>query len=69
MRAVLSPPAPTVKIDVIVRVSPKARAPRLQGNGVVQPPVFEANTRPAGVGSLTSTSCAFEGPRFATVST
>jgi hypothetical protein len=41
--------------------------PRLQGNAVVQAPVFETNVRPAGVGSLTTTLPAEAGPLLTTV--
>src|SRR5262245_45776828 len=38
----------------------------LQGNGVVQSPVFETKVRPVGVGSVTLTAAAFEGPLLVT---
>jgi hypothetical protein len=41
--------------------------PRLQGNALVQAPVFETNVRPVGVGSLTTTLPAEAGPLFTTV--
>ena len=53
----------------MVRVWPEASVPRLQGNAVVQSPVFETNVRPAGVESVIVTACAAAGPAFATVST
>jgi hypothetical protein len=62
-------PAPTVKVAVIVRISPDRSVPRLQGKAVVQAPELETNVSPAGVGSLTTTACASAGPAFATDST
>src|SRR4029453_2672799 len=60
--------APTMKVLVMTRVSPETRAPRLQGNGVVQAPELETNVSPAGVASFTVTTCATEGPAFVTLS-
>src|SRR5262245_2673399 len=50
----------------MVRLVPAVTVPRLQGNAVVQSPVFETKVRPAGVGSVTVTAAAFEGPLFVT---
>jgi hypothetical protein len=52
---------------VIVTVAAGARVPREQGNGVVQPPLFETNVVFAGVGSATETLVAVLGPLFVTV--
>jgi hypothetical protein len=56
----------TVKVEVIVTICKGASVPRLQGNGVVQPPEFETKIRRTGV-SLTMTFVAEDGPRFFTV--
>jgi len=62
-----SPPGGTEYVDVIIAVAPEASVPRLQGNAVIHVPLFETNRRPAGVGSLTETACAGDGPLFMTV--
>src|ERR1041385_1882815 len=67
--AVLTTVAPeyvsgTVYVDVIVPDWPEASVPTLQGNGVVQAPLFETKAMPIGVGSLTTTFVAGDGPLF-----
>jgi hypothetical protein len=57
----------TLKVAVIVRVTPAGIVPRLQGNAVVQSPAFDMNVSPAGVGSLTVTDAASDGPALVTV--
>src|ERR1700682_142181 len=57
-------PNGTLKVALIVTVCPGVMLPRLQGKADVQPPVLETNVRPAGVGSLTTTAAAAEGPAF-----
>src|ERR1051325_1059929 len=59
--------AGTLNVAVIVFCSPAFSVPMLQGNGVVHGPAFEAKVRPGGVGSLTTTVAAAEGPRLDTV--
>ena len=54
-------------VDVIVTGEPTATVPRLHGYALVQPPEFETNVRFAGVGSLTTTFAADDGPLFVTV--
>jgi hypothetical protein len=56
-----------VYVLVIVTVAPEARVPREQGNGVVQPPLFETNVVLPGVGSATETLVAVLGPLLVTV--
>src|SRR6476620_9319946 len=51
----------TSKLAVIVRVAPAGTTPSAHGNAVVQPPVFDPNTRPVGVASLTTTPAASDG--------
>ena len=53
---------------MIVRTAPTGTAASVHGNGVVQAPVFETKVRPLGVGSLTVTSRASEGPALLTLS-
>ena len=52
----------TANVVVIVAELPFAIEGIVQGNGVVQAPLFETNVRPAGVGSLTITFAAADGP-------
>ena len=59
-------PGTTVKVAMMVRDSPGPRLPRAHGNGVVQSPAFDRKTSPGGVGSVTDTSFAIEGPAFVT---
>src|SRR4051794_31875010 len=54
-------------VALIVAICPAVIVPRLQGNAVVQAPVFETKVRPAGVGSLTTTLPADAGPLLTTV--
>jgi len=54
-------------VDVIVIDCPAASVPRLHGYAEVQAPLFETNVRFAGVGSLTVTPVAVDGPLFLTV--
>jgi hypothetical protein len=56
-----------LKVALMVAVCPAVIVPRLQGNGVVQAPLFETNVVPAGAGSLTLTLPADAGPPFVTV--
>jgi hypothetical protein len=49
-------------VDVIVADAPAATVPRLHGKAVTHAPAFEMNVRPAGVGSVTDTACASDGP-------
>ena len=62
--------APTVNVAVIVRVSPNASVPRLQGNGVVQAPGVR-DERQAGRRGIARRSrpARPQGPTFVTVST
>jgi hypothetical protein len=57
----------TLKVEVIVLVAPGARLPREQGYAVAHAPALETKTSPEGVGSLTLTPVAFEGPALATI--
>src|SRR5437879_1106375 len=59
-------PWSTWYFDVMVTLCPGASVPRLHGYGVVQPPLFERNVVPTGVGSLTTTFCAAFGPPLET---
>src|ERR1051325_2877490 len=59
-------PWSTWYFDVIATDAPAASVPRLQGYGVVQPPLLERNVVPTGVGSLTTTFCAAFGPPLET---
>lgn len=54
-------------MTVVVLVVFGAMVPKLQGKAVVQSPMFETKFNPAGVGSLTTTFAAFDGPSFLTV--
>ena len=56
-----------MKVAVIVRVAPAGTTPSAQGKAVVQSPVFDTHVRPAGVGSLTTTPAASDGPVLVTV--
>ena len=56
-----------VNVVVIVTDEPAARFPIVQGNAVVHAPLFEVKVMPAGVGSLTTTPVALDGPLFVTV--
>src|SRR5262245_53121796 len=51
---------------MIVRVAAGASVPRAQGKAVVQSPVFETKVRPGGVGSVTTTFVAVDGPWLVT---
>ena len=55
-----------MKVAVIVRVAPAETTPSAHGKAVVQSPVFDTNTRPVGVASLTTTLAASEGPLLMT---
>jgi hypothetical protein len=59
--------ASTAKVVVIVRVVPAAMVPRLQGQLLVQAPEFDTKVKPDGVGSLTKTIAASDGPLLVTV--
>src|SRR5262249_3765492 len=48
-------------------VAPVGTVPSAQGKLDVQSPWFETNARPDGVGSVTTTAPAFDGPLFLTV--
>src|SRR5450432_1515309 len=48
----------------MVRVASGASVPSAQGNAPVHAPAFDRNTRPAGVGSVTVTPSASDGPLF-----
>ena len=52
---------------MIVRVAPAGTTPSAHGKAVVQSPVFDTNTRPVGVASLTTTPAASDGPVLVTV--
>ena len=56
-----------VNVALMVTDWPLLSVPRLQGNAVVQPPEFETKANPAGVGSLTTTFAAGDGPLLVTV--
>src|SRR5215212_5447773 len=56
----------TVNVDVMVALWPELRLPSAQGNGVEHAPLLPANVRPAGVGSLTLTFTAADGPLLST---
>ena len=56
-----------MKVAVIVRVAPAGTTPSVHGKAVVQSPVFDTNTRPVGVASLTTTPAASDGPVLVTV--
>src|ERR1051326_2128925 len=53
-------------VAVTVTVWPAVRVPRLQGKTVQPPPLAETNVRFAGVGSLSVTPVAVDGPLFFT---
>jgi hypothetical protein len=59
--------AGTSYVTVIVSVVFGATVPKLQGKAVRQSPVLETKLNPVGVGSLTITFAAFDGPSFLTV--
>ena len=52
---------------MIVRVAAGGSVPRVHGKAVVQSPAFETNVRPGGVGSVSVTPVASDGPAFVTV--
>ena len=60
-------PTGTEKVAVIVRVTPAATAPNTQGNAVAQSPAVDTNVSPSGVGSVTVTPAASDGPPLTTV--
>jgi hypothetical protein len=45
---------------------PLVSVPSAQGKGVVQAPVFPTKVRPEGVGSVSVTAVAEDGPKFLT---
>lgn len=51
----------------IAAVAPTPSVPIVQGNDVVHAPLFETNVRLAGVGSLTVTPVAEDGPLLTTL--
>ena len=55
------------KVAVIVRGAPGGSVPRAHGKAVAQAPAFETNVRPGGVGSVSVTPAASDGPAFVTV--
>jgi hypothetical protein len=55
------------KVAVIVRVAAGGNVPRLHGKAVVQSPAFDTKVRPGGVGSVSVTPAASDGPAFVTV--
>jgi hypothetical protein len=57
----------TAYVVVIVAVAKGTSVPSEHGKGVVQAPLLETNVSPAGVGSLTETLCASDGPAFVTL--
>lgn len=57
----------TLKVEVIVAVWPLVIVPSAQGKAVVHAPLLETKVRLAGVGSLTVTPDASDGPIFVTV--
>ena len=59
--------AGTLYVDVIVTLCDGFSVPSAHGYGPLHAPLFETKVRPAGVGSLTWTFAAGEGPRFETV--
>ena len=61
--------APTEYVDVITALEPAASVPSEQGKAVTHAPEFETKFKTAGVGLLTATSRASEGPLFLTVVT
>src|SRR5262245_31065742 len=61
-------PGASRTVAVIILVSPEANDPRTHGNAVVHAPAFDAKINPAGVGSVTVTAAAAEGPALVTIS-
>jgi hypothetical protein len=55
------------KVAVIVRIALGGNVPRLHGKAVVQSPAFDTKVRPGGVGSVSVTPAASDGPAFVTV--
>ena len=53
-------------VDMMVADCPAAMVPRLQGYAVVQAPELETKVSDGGVGSLTVTPVAVDGPAFVT---
>ena len=56
-----------MKVAVIVRVAPAATTPSAHGKAVGHAPVFDTHVNPGGVGSLTTTPTASDGPVLVTV--
>lgn len=56
-----------LKVLRIVFDWPERIVPRLQGKAVVQAPLLKPKVAPAGVGSLTTTAVASDGPLLITV--
>jgi hypothetical protein len=59
----------TVYVAVKLFVCPEVIVPRLHGDGanVTQPPVADTKVKPVGVGSLSETLLASDGPLFVTL--
>ena len=53
-------------VVVMVLTAPAASVPSAHGEAVVQAPAFDTNVRPGGVGSVTVTATASDGPAFVT---
>ena len=53
-------------VVTIVCTAPGARVPSAHGEAVVHAPAFDTNVRPVGVGSVTVTATASDGPAFVT---
>ena len=53
-------------VVMIVPTAPAASVPSAHGKAVAQAPAFDTNVRPGGVGSVTMTATASDGPAFVT---